>query len=538
MKLTLKHRLLLATLSGILLALSFPSVGGLGPISFVALVPILLLEEDLFQNKERSYKIYLYALWTFFLYNLITVWWIWFASEGGAVMAVVANAIVMILPVAAFHVTKKFVGVKEGYIGLFFYWLGFEYMHYHWELSWPWLNFGNMFANYHPLVQWYSYSGVLGGTMWILLVNMLFYLIAKNIWFKKESWNVQTPLLVLQAMMLLIPISSSLFMYYNYEDKGEELNVLIIQPNIDPYEKFTTIGPDEQIQKIIGLAEQNMDKNIDLIIAPETALPMSINEKGMEKNRFVIQLIEKLEEWNGPDLLIGSSTHKFFDHKNSYASRDMGKGIWLEAYNSAVLISRNKPIQIYHKSQLVLGVERLPFPALFEGMAIDMGGTTGTLGTEEKPFCLKSKGVSITPCICYESVYGGYVAEFSRLKSDFIAIITNDGWWKDTPGYKQHQSFARLRAIENRKYIARSANTGISALINGRGDVLEKTGWWEDAVIKGTIKLNSEETFYVQYGDIIGRVSGFTAILILVFALFKWLRSFGGVFKKEPTKEA
>ncbi|MCB0477543.1 MAG: apolipoprotein N-acyltransferase [Crocinitomicaceae bacterium] len=533
MKLSLKKRLLLATLSGILLAISFPAVGGVGPLALLALVPLLLLEEDLFQNKDRSYKIYFYSFLTFFLYNLITVWWIWFASEGGAIMAVVANSIVMVLPIAAFHVTKKFVGVKEGYIGLFFYWLGFEYMHYHWELSWPWLNFGNMFANHHYLVQWYSYSGVLGGTMWILLVNMLFYLIAKNVFFKKESWNIQTPLLVLQAILILFPVISSLIIYYNYEEEGDELNVLIIQPNIDPYQKFSSITPDQQIDKIIHLVEQKMDESVDLIIAPETALPMSINEDGIEKNGFILRISQKLEEWNGPDLLIGSSTHLYFDHKNSYASRNLGNGVWLEAYNSALLISRNKPIQIYHKSQLVLGVERLPFPAIFENMAIDMGGTTGTLGAEEKPFCLKSKGMEITPCICYESVYGGYVAEFSRLGSDFIAIMTNDGWWKDTPGYKQHLNFARLRAIENRKFITRSANTGISAILNSRGDVLEKTGWWEDAVIKGTIRLSDQETFYVKYGDVIGRVSGFTAVLILIFAIFKWLRSFGSVFKKE-----
>lgn len=535
MKIKPKIRLLLSVLSGIMLALAFPSIGGLGPLAFVALVPLLLVEENLFENKERSYKIYLYSFYTFFLYNLITVWWIWFASPGGAIMAVFANAIVMTLPIAAFHLTKKFIGQKEGYIGLVFYWLGFEYMHYHWELSWPWLNFGNMFANYHPIVQWYEYSGVLGGTMWIILANMLFYLIAKNVYFKKETWNVQTPLLVLQSLVLLIPMAISLTMYFSYEEEGEgeELDVVIIQPNIDPYKKFSSISPDEQIQRIISLAEEKMDEDVDLVIAPETSLPMSILENEIEKNRFIVPLIQKLEEWNGPDLLIGSSTHQVFQEKKSYASRKLDGELWLEAYNSALLISRNKPIQIYHKSQLVLGVERLPFPAIFEGMAIDMGGTTGTLGTEEKPFCLKSKGLNITPCICYESVYGGYVAAFSKLESEFIAIITNDGWWKDTPGYKQHLNFARLRAIENRKYVARSANTGISALINARGDVLEKTSWWEPAVIRGKIKLSKEETFYVQYGDIIGRVSGFTALLMMVFMVFKFLKSFGPKLNKE-----
>ncbi len=533
MKLSVKHRLILATLTGLLLAVSFPAVGGLGPIALIALVPLLLLEEDLFRNKERSYKIYLYAFITFFLYNLITVWWIWFASPGGAVMAVFANAIVMIFPIAAFHLTKKFVGRKEGYIGLFFYWLGFEYMHYHWELSWPWLNYGNMFANYHPLVQWYEYSGVLGGSMWILVSNLIAYLILKNVFVHRESFKVQTPLLFLLGLVILIPISISSIMYFGHENDGDELDIIVIQPNIDPYKKFSSITPQEQLETIIRLAEENMDEDVDLIIAPETALPMSINEEGIETNRFITILSKKMEDWGGPDILIGSSTHRYFSEKQSFASRKLPDGNWLEAYNSALLISKNKPVQIYHKSQLVLGVERLPFPVLFEGMAIDMGGTTGTLGSEKEPFCLKSKGLNITPCICYESVYGGYVSEFSRLESDFIAIITNDGWWKDTPGYRQHLSFARLRAIENRKYIARSANTGISAILDSKGDILERTSWWEPAAIRGKIKLSRKETFYVKYGDIIGRVSGFTAVLMLIFTLFKFLRSFGPLAKKE-----
>jgi apolipoprotein N-acyltransferase len=527
MKLSMKQRVILSLLTGVLLAISFPSIGGLGPLAFVAWVPLLLVEEDLFQQKKRSYKIYFFGFLSFFIYNLITVWWIYFASPGGAAMAVFANAIIMILPFAVMHLTKKFVGVKEGYIGLLFYWLGFEYMHYHWELSWPWLNLGNMFANYHPLVQWYEYSGVLGGSLWIIIANILFYLIAKNVFFKKESWKIQTPFFILQGLIIVIPIIISLSMYFGYEDEGEEIDVVIVQPNIDPYEKFTSISPEEQILTILRLIESKVDSNVDLIIAPETALPFSINELDIDKNRFIVPLLLKMEEWNGPDLLIGSSTHKFYDKKKSFASRKVPNGMWLEAYNSALLLSLNKPVQIYHKSQLVLGVERLPFPWLFEGMAIEMGGTSGTLGAEEKPFCLQSKGMNITPCICYESVYGEYVAEFSRLESDFIAIITNDGWWKDTPGYKQHLSFARLRAIENRKYIARSANTGISAVVNSRGDILERTDWWKEGIIRTKIRISREQTFYVQYGDIIGRVSGFTAVLMIIFTLFKWLKTFG-----------
>ena len=122
----------------------------------------------------------------------------------------------------------------------------------------------------------------------------------------------------------------------------------------------------------------------------------------------------------------------------------------------------------------------------------------------------------MAPVICYESIFGEYVTGYVQKGAELIFIITNDGWWKNTPGYKQHMSFARLRAIETRRSIARSANTGISCFINQRGDVSQPTGWWVDAAIKGTINANDEITFYVKYGDYIARISLFVSALLLL----------------------
>ena len=101
--------------------------------------------------------------------------------------------------------------------------------------------------------------------------------------------------------------------------------------------------------------------------------------------------------------------------------------------------------------------------------------------------------------------------------AELIFVITNDGWWKNTPGYRQHLSFARLRAIETRRSVARSANTGISAFINQRGDLIQTTGWWEEAAIKSTLKRNEKMTFYVKYGDYIARISVFVSVLLILF---------------------
>jgi apolipoprotein N-acyltransferase len=125
--------------------------------------------------------------------------------------------------------------------------------------------------------------------------------------------------------------------------------------------------------------------------------------------------------------------------------------------------------------------------------------------------------------ICYESVFGEFFARFVRNGARVMFIITNDGWWGNTPGHRQHFDFASLRAIETRRSIARSANTGISAFINQRGDDLDATGYWVPAAIKGSINANREITFYVRHGDYLARMSSVLSIVLLAFAFSKYL---------------
>ena len=104
-------------------------------------------------------------------------------------------------------------------------------------------------------------------------------------------------------------------------------------------------------------------------------------------------------------------------------------------------------------------------------------------------------------------------------KKNLLFIITNDGWWKDSPGHRQHFTFATLRAIETRREIARSANTGISGFINQRGDVLMRTKYWEPDAIRHTMNANSKLTFYVKFGDYISRFCYYTGLMLLLASI-------------------
>jgi len=122
--------------------------------------------------------------------------------------------------------------------------------------------------------------------------------------------------------------------------------------------------------------------------------------------------------------------------------------------------------------------------------------------------------IPIGTAICYESVYGEYCTGYVKAGAEALTVITNDAWWGNTPGYQQHLRYASLRAIETRRDIARCANTGISAIINQRGDILSESTWWQKQVLKGTINLNTKETVFVREGDVIGKLCTFLFLLL------------------------
>lgn len=524
--LTRSQRYFLSILSGILMVISFPYTGSLTPIAFIAWVPLLLVEHSISSAHFRARKVFIHAYLTFFIYNIGTTWWIWNADIQGAIMAFVFNSLLMAFAFQIFHFCKKHIGRKEGYIGFLLIWIGFEYLHFHWELSWPWLTLGNVFSITPSWVQWYSITGVLGGSLWILIINLYIFRIFENRYFKKESWGIQTPLFIITGIFLFTPLISSLVTYFNYEDKGRAMEVVVTQPNIDPYnDKFGGMDPTLQLSKMADLADRLVTPKTRIVIAPETAIPFNFNEEIFIDIPPYKVLSERMKKWENAELLIGASTLLFFDHKNSRASKKnpYGEG-FIEYYNTSVYLNKEQKPHFIHKSKLVLAAEIVPFSNWFpfmEELSLDLGGTTGTLGIEDSPKNFNAKQYQFAPVICYESVYGDFVAEQSKKGAEAIFIITNDGWWGDTPGYKQHMSFARLRAIENRKSVARSANTGTSCFINQRGEVLQQTDWWVATSIRETIKLNRETTFYSLQGDGLGRVFAFTSAILILFAFVK-----------------
>ena len=146
----------------------------------------------------------------------------------------------------------------------------------------------------------------------------------------------------------------------------------------------------------------------------------------------------------------------------------------------------------------------------------------GNLGSQKERsafFAPDRPELGVGPIICYESIYGEFVTGYVQHGASLLFIITNDGWWGNSPGHRQHFQYARLRAVETRRSIARSANTGISGFINQRGDIVQQTPYWEEAAISETLNANDKLTFYVIYGDYLGRGAVFLGSILFLYLL-------------------
>ena len=508
--------------------ISFPYTGSLTIVAFVAWIPLLLVEANISQRGYKSGKVLLHAYITFFIYNVGTTFWVWNASPGGSILAFVLNSLLMAFVFYLFHYTKKHVGNKEGYISLLLYWIAFEHLHYDWESSWPWLSLGNVFSITPSWVQWYSFTGVLGGSLWILVTNLLIFRAYQNVLLKGEKWRIQSPLFYSAALVFIIPLTVSLITYFNYEEKVDPIEVVALQPNVNPYAKFNG-STMQQLDDMIALAKQKVTPNTDLIVAPETAISSFLDASAPEQSNEYNLLARAKPELNNAVLLWGATTYKLFNFKNSAASLKIDEGLYQESYNSSILIDSIGSPKVIHKSKLVPGVEKIPFASYLPFMAdwsIDMGGSTVGLGTDTEPKIYKTKKFNLAPVICYESIFGDFVAQQCNKGAEFICIITNDGWWKNTPGYKQHASFASLRAIENRRSVVRSANTGTTCIINQRGDIVQATEWWVKDVIRAKINLNKDTSFYTKYGNVLGRSFAFVSVFLFLLALVKRFKKF------------
>ena len=510
--------LILLALFVILMSLPW-LVPHMGFTALFGLFPLLAAERIASETHIKRFFLYHYG--AFVAWNAATTFWVCNATVGGGIAAIMLNALQMSLVFGLFRISRKRLKGFLPYVFLMCAWIAWERFYYGAEISWPWLVLGGAFARTTSLVQWYSLTGTLGGSLWIWAVNLALFAILVSLsdgnWVMK-SRRSQAFTLASGLILLLGPIAASETMYFNFGEKSEgRVDVLIGQPNFDPYHKFESMTQSQQNAVLLSLFEK--EDTPDLYIAPET-FTSDIVLGDLENSATWRAFSKFVGEREGATMLLGASTYEIFRQRScpNILARPFGDG-WILNHNSAMTLSGSGKTEIYHKSRLVPGVEKTPYPRLFNKIDEALGGVMGR--------CVPQKEAAVLHCcdsvpfgcaICYESIYGEYCTEYVKRGARFLTVITNDAWWGDTPGYKQHFSYSRLRAIETRRDLARCGNTGISAIINQRGDIVKKGGWWTEETLRGEINLNSVMTPFVRYGDVAGKVCilGFLLLLLLL----------------------
>ena len=516
-------------------------VPGTGLMALFGIIPLLCMERIASILGKKHIWIYHYS--AFVLWNAATTFWVCNATIGGGLFAIFANALQMSLVFGLFRMSRKRFSGALPYIFLMVTWIAWERFYFDAEISWPWLVLGNSFARTTWAIQWYEFTGSLGGSLWIWVSNLsLFGLMTSMSSGRWGEWNIKARIAAITGILALfiIPpvVSSSIGKQYqdSMNDSGRQLEVLIIQPNIDPYNKFQAMTQEQQNAILIDRAEKSLEQRKNdstatplLVLAPET-FTRDIIPGEYQRSRTWRRFTGFLKDYPNVNILFGASSYDYIESTEAPSStaRKLGDNLWVESHNSALITDGTLRTEIFHKSKLVVGVEHTPYPAIFCKIDDLLGGVMGRCVGQEEVSLLNVESLSgnripVGCAVCYESVYGEYYTDYIRKGAEAMTIITNDAWWGDTPGYRQHLSYASLRAIETRRAIARCANTGISAIISPSGEIIQPTPWWEPAVIKSQIPLRNDLTFYVIHGDIVGRICTFLFWMLLLAFLVRRL---------------
>ena len=420
-----------------------------GLLALFGLVPLLCMERIADLSGKKRIWIYHYS--AFVIWNAITTFWVCNATVGGGIFAVLANSLQMSLVFGLFRLSKKKFTGSLPYIFLAVAWIAWERFYFDAEISWPWLVLGNSFARTTWAIQWYEITGALGGSLWIWACNLgIFGLLVSISDGSIFYWNRKAKAAALTGIILLFagPLAASGIIGKDYKDSMEspdQLPVVIVQPNIDPYNKFQAMTQDQQnalleSQIVSTLKDRKADSITSplLVVAPET-FTSDIVCGDYPRSRTWRRFTSLLQEYPGVNMLFGASSYDYLyqEERPSYTARNLRDGLWVESHNSALMIDGTSRTDIFHKSKLVVAVEHTPYPRIFCPIDDLLGGVMGRCVGQEEINLLNVKGIDgqnipIGCAVCYESVYGEYYTDYVRKGARAMTIITNDAWWGDT----------------------------------------------------------------------------------------------------------
>jgi len=530
-----RNHLLLGLLSGILLGISFPPIP-LWILTFAALVPYFYVLEE----KEGLAEINRFTYFTMFFFNLITLYWVgsWtkdadpFLMISGTVL-MFFNPLLFLIPSTFYYFAKKSFGKTTALIGFPLFWVSYEFLYSITDFRFPWLIMGNSQSKNLLFIQIADIIGANGLSLLIIFINILLYLIVKEYIESKRLSSSKSAILLL---LISLPLIYGNYRLNNYEITGSRLKVGIVQPNLNPWKKWEAGNLSEQLDLYLNLSKETIKDNAQIIIWPESALPVYLLSSNYPNE---VNTIHKFVDTNNIILLTGMPHINFFkeDEAPKNAKRtNTGKYLYT-SYNSVLMFSPNsRNIDYYGKIKLVPFGEKVPLvehiPFLGDLLRWNVGISSWNVGNDTVVFNteLESIAQEIKPAgvICIESIYPDFVAQFVDKGANLLTVVTNDSWYGNSSGPYQHKEISVLRAVENRRFLVRSANGGISCIIDPLGNTLIETEMFTKGAFVGEVNLIEEKTFYTRNPLIVPYLSLAFSLWVLAFY---WVRKFTGGVK-------
>jgi apolipoprotein N-acyltransferase len=527
-----RKELLFGLISGILLGFSFPPIP-LPYLLFVGLIPYLIVIE-----KRRSLaEINRFTYFTAFFFNIITLYWVgsWtpdadpFLMVAGTVL-MFFNPIVFLIPSTLYYLARKYVNKNLALYLLPWFWLFYEYIYSITDFRFPWLSLSNGLPYFLSFIQIADIIGSYGITILIVYVNIFGYLTLAKINSKSRAKFLNPIILIL---LIIIPVIYGAYKLNTYDESDNKISIGLIQPNLNPNKKWEIGNLDVQIDLYQGLSEEAIREGAEIIIWPETALPVYLMSARYDKYSKRIQ--DFVDSMNVP--IVTGMPHANFYPNIEDAPLDAkplknSDGAYT-SFNSILYFAPQREVEQYGKIKLVPFGEKVPlvdiFPVLGKWIKWNVGISSWNTGMDTLVFNWNNdagNSVNIGGVICIESIYPDFISSFVNKGADFIAVVTNDSWYGNSSGPYQHKEISVLRAIENRRTVVRAANGGISCIIDPLGRTIIEQPMFTKGIVVGEIELGHTKSIFTEYVLLFPIISILVVIFIILTFIVNKIRRF------------
>lgn len=487
----------LVVFSAVLSFLSFPPFP-FGPLILLSLVPLFYAIEDI--SPLRAFK---YGLLWGLVFYLGLVYYIGWVTVPGMLATVL---ILSLIPATALWIYIKLIHKGRGLAILFLpaYFLMWNWLLTMSDFNYPWADFGYALGYFNNLIQAADIGGVYLISLFVLVINLLVYVsISPKFDFTEKG---RLGLRYLAAAIILIFFGYGIVRKSQLHDppKSEEITIGLVQGNITKDIKWAPGNLEYSFDKYFELSRKAAQDGVDLLIWPETAIPTYM----VQEPRNMAKMRAFVDSLNLP-ILTGIVYYETLGIED------------YNVFNSAIFLKPHQEnFQVYSKIHLVPMSEKIPYSDKFRKLRkVQLGQADFSSGREHTIF--RDDRINFATLICFESAFPGFARTFTRRGAEMLVVITNDMWFGRTSLYEQHAMMAVFRAIENRVPVVRAANTGISMAIDKRGEILARTGTFEEANLIVKVRPEPASSVYDKIGDVIPQSATVLVLILLVVAFWR-----------------